>query len=96
MDRDRAIAAIVDEARKTRRRPSRALWIAALLVGVACAIAFVMLMLADEAPSPVAKPTAESGSQGRGFTAGLVVGGVLGIAVGFAIARQRHSSRNSP
>jgi hypothetical protein len=41
------IAAIVAEGRATRRRPSRALWLAAAVVGAVCAIGFVLLIALD-------------------------------------------------
>ncbi len=94
MDRDAALEAITREARGTRRAPSRALWIVASLVGVICAIAFVVVMFSD---GSTAKPTqAPPTSSGLGFSAGLVIGAVVGLALGWAMARQRHSSRNKP
>jgi hypothetical protein len=94
-DRDEAaIEAIVRGARATRKQPSRRMWIAAAILGVASVIGFVLLMLSDATPVP-AKPTG-SGDSGYGFAAGLLLGLVAGIAVGFAIARQRHSSRSNP
>jgi formate/nitrite transporter FocA (FNT family) len=93
--RSAKIAAILNEARKTRRAPSRSIWIIASIIGVACAIAFVVLMLSGgEAAKP--KPAA-SEPHGFGFTAGLALGIIVGAAIGFAVARQRdHSSRNKP
>ncbi len=96
MDRDRTLDAITREARGTRRSPSRALWIVASLVGVVCAIAFVVVVFADATPGPTPPPPAGPGN-GLGFSLGLVIGLVAGIALGIAIARQRdHSSRSSP
>lgn len=94
-DREQAIRAIAEGARQTRRRPSRGLWIVAAIVGVLAVIGFVVVMVSDgSVPSPAtARPTTD---RGYGFIPGLIAGGVLGIAIGFAIARHRHSSRNKP
>jgi len=77
--------------------PSRALWIVTAIVGLAGAIAFVILMFSDGKPQQQ-PPTSE---RGLGFSTGLVLGLALGVAVGFAIARKLqsaspHSERNSP
>jgi hypothetical protein len=94
-DREQAVRAIAESARATRKRPSRGMWIAAVLVGVACAIGFVVLMFSEGEPSPTPTRSTTDG-RGFGFAAGLLVGGAVGIAVGLAIGRQRHSSRKSP
>ena len=92
MPDDDAIRAIAEAARANRKQPSRALWIAAALVGIGAAIAFVVLMFADGSATPT-KPATPS-DHGSGFTIGLVIGGVVGIAIGYSIAR--HSSRKRP
>jgi hypothetical protein len=92
MDRDDAISAITDAARAQRRKPSRALWITAAVIGIVAVIGFVALMLAD-ASAPTKKPTGTR-EGGTGFTIGLIVGGALGIAIGYTLAR--HSSRKRP
>jgi zinc transporter ZupT len=92
-DEDR-VAAIVRRARAERSKPSRTMWIVALLLGGACAIGFALLMFADVGPTSTSQRTVED--RGLGFGAGVLVGVVAGIAVGFAIARQRQSSRKSP
>lgn len=97
-DVDARLAAITRDARAARPRPSRSVWILAAVVGVACAIAFVIVLVAEPAPTAATRPAAVVDSRG-GFAAGLVVGGVAGVALGYAIARQRagrHSSRKSP
>jgi uncharacterized membrane protein YsdA (DUF1294 family) len=92
MPDDDAIRAIAEAARANRKRPSRALWIAAALVGIGATIAFVVLMFADGSSAPP-KPTSPN-EHGTGFTIGLVIGGAVGIAIGYSIAR--HSSRKRP
>lgn len=92
-DEERA-AKILTAARGERKSSSRTVWIVALVVGVACAIAFVVLMLGDGATSPQPKPA--TSDHGLGFGTGVIVGIVVGVALGFAIARQRQSARNTP
>lgn len=90
--------AIAEFSRATRRRPSKAMWIAAGVVGVVCIVAFVAMLLAEPDPTPAVQH-APVRDRGLGFAAGIAVGLAIGIGVGFAIARQRrgdHSSRNSP
>ncbi|HEU0029590.1 MAG TPA: hypothetical protein VFQ53_03080 [Kofleriaceae bacterium] len=97
---EQAIAKILAVGRATRKRPSRALWIAAAIVGVACAVTFVVLMTAEPAP-PAARPTTPPETDhGVGFVTGVVVGLLVGLALGVALARQRaapdHSSESKP
>jgi hypothetical protein len=78
---------IADVGRATRTRPSRGLWIAALVIGSACAIAFVVMLFVDTgAPSHESAP-AKSG----GFSNGLVIGIAVGVVLGWAIARRIRS-----
>jgi len=91
-----ALDAITRQARGTRHKTSRAVWLVAAVVGVICGIAFVVVVLSEGNPR---KPTGTPppASTGWGFSAGLLIGAVVGIAVGLAIARQRaHSSRSKP
>jgi hypothetical protein len=87
------IAAIVAEGRATRRRPSRALWLAAAIVGAVCALGFVLLIALDgpaldgprgqdragdvDAPAPARR----TGCAG-GFGLGLGLGAAIGFALG--------------
>jgi len=98
-DREQAIEEIVQGARAMRPRTPRWLWLAGGVLGLAGAIAFVIILVGqgDATPAPGAGPADVEG--GRGFGAGLALGVGLGIAIGFAVARQLlrdHSSRNSP
>lgn len=96
-DVDARLAAITRDAREGRPRTSRTVWWLAALVGLASAIAFVVVLVADPAPSATTPPAQARDARG-GFTTGLVLGLGVGIAIGYVIARQaaRHSSRNSP
>jgi hypothetical protein len=101
-----ALAAIVASGRATRRRPSRATWIAASLVGAVCGLGFVLLLALDGArgerlPAGAGEaPLASARGVGcaTGFGAGLGVGVALGFALGARRAAQGrdHSSRRSP
>ncbi len=100
-----SIDAILAGGRATRRRPSRATWIAAALVGAVCAIGFVLLFVGGGAPAePSSAPTAAPAPAPRDRGAGGCIGGLglglgIGIAIGFALARRQggdHSSRRRP
>ncbi len=98
-DREQAIEEIVQSARAVRPRTPRWLWLAGGVLGLAGAIAFVIVLTGqgDSTSTPATGP-AEIRS-GRGFGAGLALGVGLGIAIGFVIARQLvrdHSSRSNP
>ena len=98
VDREQKIAAIMREARKTRPRTSRAMWIGALSVGTLGLIAFAVIMFTDGGSW---SSRASSGGSRPCFTSGMLIGVLVGIASGFAIARHRtksdsHSSRNKP
>jgi hypothetical protein len=98
-DREQAIEQIVDSARQARPRTPRWLWVAAGLLGLACAMAFVIVVVSDPDPSGPSAPSPDPASGGRGFGTGLVLGVGAGIAIGFVAGRQRvrdHSSRKSP
>jgi drug/metabolite transporter (DMT)-like permease len=90
------IDAIVEVGRRTRQGWPRWLWIAAAIVGVICATGFAVVMLADARPTD--PPVARRSDAGGGLGTGLVLGAVVGVGIGFALARQRrdHSSRNNP
>ena len=100
MARDDEVEAIARIGRRTRKAAPRWLWFMAAAIGVICATGFGVTMLGDAKPSP--RPVAlrsESGAgQGTGFATGLVIGAGGGLAIGFALARQRrdHSSRRRP
>jgi len=92
-DEQRA-AEILRAARAERRGSSRALWVIAGLIGGICTIGFVLLLVSDRGPATA--PERPVQDHGLGFGAGILVGAVLGVAIGFSIARQRQSSRNTP
>ena len=98
-DNEQAIAAIVAAARRTRPATPRWLWILAGVIGLGCAVAFLVVMLrTGEAPS-TSGLAVSSRPTGLGFGAGLAIGAAIGLAIGVAIARQLvrdHSSRSKP
>lgn len=93
-----ALDAILEHGRRTRKPVTRGLWIAALLVGVVCAIGFAVMVLAEPSSAGPRAPARTASSGGGGLGIGLVIGACAGIVIGFAIGRQRadHSSRNNP
>ena len=104
------IAAIVAGGRATRRRPSRAAWIAAGIVGAICALGFVLLLGPGGAPGEQAGAAGAPGRargtpRGAGCAGGFGLGLGVGMAIGFALARRPgaaaaqdadHSSRKRP
>ncbi len=93
---DAKINAILAHGRQTRTRSPRWLWILAAVVGAVCAVGFAVAMLGAGEP---ARPAVERRpASGGGLGIGLLIGGCVGIVIGFSIARQRadHSSRNTP
>lgn len=103
MRRDQQIQAIVDVGRRTRTGSPRWVWIAATLVGAACATGFAVAMLGAREPAPQVPPeppgrAVAARPAGAGSGVGLAVGAGAALVIGAAIARQRrsHSSRNSP
>ena len=103
MSREEDLQKIVELGRQTRKPTPRWLWIAASLIGAACAVAFTLAMLGDAGSDgttrldrPVRSERHEGGGSGLG--AGLAIGAAAGLVIGFSIARQRrsHSSRNNP
>jgi len=100
-DREQAIEEIVQSARQVRPRTPRWLWILAGVLGMAGAIAFVIVLVSEGDPTgaPLASPDPAGSGSGSGFGAGLALGVGIGIAVGYGIARQLvrdHSSRSKP
>ena len=90
MDREREIDAILASGRQTRRSTSRRLWIIAASIGVLCLIGFVLLLVAEPGTATTTAPEMTRSS----FATGLLVGGVIGVAIGFVLGR-RHSSGSS-
>lgn len=100
-ERDDRLDEILAVGRQTRKRPSRGLWIAALIVGALGVAGFAVAMLSEPAPASEVphlprQPSAQDGGGGLGIGLWIVAG--AGIAIAVAISRQRasHSSRNSP
>jgi hypothetical protein len=95
--RQDALEAIVEVGRRTRRRPPRWQWIAALAVTAACAGGLAHALLSEDRAAPRARAvTARNADDGLGR--GLAIGLCVGVGLGWAIGRQRadHSSRRSP
>jgi hypothetical protein len=90
---DAKLREIVDRARQARRPLPRWLWIVALALGAAGIGAFVWLYLQ---PAGTATTPARHDVGGPGFASGAMIGALAGFLVGWAIASQRHSSRNKP
>ncbi len=95
-DREREIQAVLASSRQRPSSP-RWLWITAIVIGIACAVAFIVVLARGGDASSTTPTTGPTGGGGVGFPTGLVLGVGLGIAIGwFAARRDHHSSRNSP
>ncbi len=93
MPDDAEVQALLAAAAATRKKPSRGLWIAAIVVSVVCVVALGWGLINhwDQSPEPKAiKPTTQQG--GRGFGLGLMVGIGVGIAIGSVLALRRRQS----
>jgi drug/metabolite transporter (DMT)-like permease len=96
-DREREIAALVPRTRPPAT--PRWLWIAALVLGSAGAIAFIVAAVRG-GDSSSASSTAPA-STGSSFPSGLVLGAAIGLAIGWVLGRRAaqssaHSERSRP
>ena len=74
------------------KRPSRALWIASLVVSTICVAALAIGYLTrDPDVKPQHLPTATSQSS-SGFGTGILIGVAAGVAIGSAIALRKRDS----
>lgn len=73
-------------------RPSRQLWLAAIVVSVVCvgALAWGLIQYWDEPPRQHL-PTAASSGGGSGFGLGLMIGIGAGVLIGSLIALRKRS-----
>ena len=100
-DREAIIAGLVPRARAPAT--PRWLWITALVLGAAGAIAFVVAALRGGDAASSGGPT--PASTGSSFPWGLVLGAGIGLAIGWVLGRRAahasgqssaHSERNMP
>ena len=75
---------IVASAKAVRKPLPRGLWIAALVVGVACLVGAVLVFVLP-APAPTAHPAVPAGG---GFGLGLGLGVAGGVIIGFVLGRR--------
>jgi len=73
------------------QRPSRTLWIAAIVVSVICvaALAYALIAEWDTEPTSPVEHRAMSGGGGSGFGLGLLIGIGTGITIGSLIALRK-------
>lgn len=82
--------AIADEARSARKRPTRSMWIAALVVSIGCVTALGFAWLAErDTPSEVDKLPRAKAAENSGLGLGLLVGLGVGIVVGGLFALKK-------
>jgi hypothetical protein len=88
---DAEVEALLAAAKATRKRPSRGLWIAALVLSVASVIGlgYGLVTNWDEpADTAVTKSPPRAGS---GFTLGLMIGLGVGVAIGSLLALRKRT-----
>ncbi|MGN6110015.1 MAG: hypothetical protein ACTHU0_33225 [Kofleriaceae bacterium] len=100
-EREQAASAIVEQARRSRRRASRGTWIASAIVGGLCAIAFVVALVSSggagsSGPGGSSGPSGPSAPRGSNGTSapparasetglGFPTGLAIGLGVGIAL-----------
>jgi hypothetical protein len=89
---DAEVEALLAAAKATRKRPSRGMWAAALVMSVACVIglAYGLVTSWDAVPDKSAVKSAAATS-GSGFYLGLMIGIAVGIAIGSALALRKRT-----
>ena len=89
---DAEVEALLAGAKATRKRPSRGLWLAALVVSVACVIGLSYGLITSWDAEPEATKLPEGSttrSSGTGFGLGLMIGLAAGVAIGSALALRK-------
>ena len=91
MDRETRLREIADAAKQDRKRPSRALWVAALAVSVLCVAGLAIAWIEDrDTIGTTTLPMADARKvDTNGGYSGVVTGAVVGIVVGSLIAVRR-------
>lgn len=88
VDRETRLREISDAARQGRKRPPRALWIAALALFAVCVGGLAIAWYMERDTPPLHRlPAAQTSSTGFGI--GLVIGAGVGIALGSLLVLRR-------
>jgi len=87
---DAELDALLAPARATRKKPSRAMWIAAIVISVICVIglAYGLITNWDVEPETGAIKAA-SRTGGSGFGLGVMIGLAAGVALGGLLALRK-------
>ena len=87
---DAEVEALLAAAKATRKRPSRGMWIAAIVVSLVCVagLAYGLVTNWDAPPDKGATKSATGGSS-SGFGLGLMIGIGVGLAIGSVLAVRR-------
>ena len=87
---DAEVEALLAAAKATRKRPSRGLWVAALVLSVASVIGlgYGLVTNWDEPPDTAVTKSAPRAGSG-GFTLGLMIGLGVGVAIGSLLALRK-------
>ena len=86
---DAEVEALLASAKATRKRPSRGLWIAALVVSVVCVagLAYGLITSWDAEPEKINLRSHDN----SGFVLGLMIGIGIGVALGTVLALRKRT-----
>jgi len=89
---DAEVEALLAAAKATRKRPTRGMWLAAIVVSLACVagLTYALVKNWDAEPDRSAVKSASRTSSG-GFGLGLIVGLAAGIAIGSTLALRKRN-----
>jgi hypothetical protein len=91
VDRESEARAIVAAAAKDRKRPSRGMWIAAILAAVVCTSVLVIAWIREADTVPDKPLPRQAVTQSSGLGLGTLLGVGAGIAIGSAFAIRRRN-----
>ena len=88
------VAALLATADAVRKRPSRGLWIFAIVVSVVCllGLGYGLITYWDTEPDKATIKSGTNSGSGSGFGLGLMIGLGAGIAIGSGLALRRRQS----
>jgi hypothetical protein len=82
VDREAEARAIVAAAARDRKRPSRGMWIAAIVTSLVCTIGLAIAWIRDGDTVPDKPLERHAVTQSSGFGLGILLGVGVGIAIG--------------
>jgi len=89
---DSEVKLLLESAQATRKRPSRGMWIVAIVVSVVCVGAFAYAMISDWNEPASERVERRPTSTGSGFGLGFMIGIAAGIAIGSLLAVRKRQA----